>query len=119
MALGLGENEQEHAADEVAIMTMHQAKGLTAEAVVVVAAEDEYLPGDAVGSAVDDERRLLYVSLTRARHRLYITHCGRRLGRQAHTGSTPGRTRRTFSRFLRDADVVSQPGALYLSRIGA
>ena len=57
------------------IMTMHQAKGLSADAVFVVAAEDEYIPGRAAGDALGDEGRLLYVSATRARHYLYFTHC--------------------------------------------
>jgi superfamily I DNA/RNA helicase len=74
---------------------MHQAKGLSSEAVLVVASEDEYIPGRATGEAVDDERRLLYVSLTRARHYLYITHCERRTGAQTHTGRTPGTPSRT------------------------
>jgi len=39
---------------------MHKAKGLTAEAVIIVAAEDEYLPGRARREEdIGDERRLL------------------------------------------------------------
>lgn len=57
--------EQVRVEGKVNIMTMHQAKGLDADVVFVIAAEDEYIPGRAEGSQVDDERRLLYVSLTR------------------------------------------------------
>jgi DNA helicase-2/ATP-dependent DNA helicase PcrA len=93
--VSLADAEQEVEAGAVNIMTMHQAKGLSSEAVLVVASEDEYIPGRATGEAVDDERRLLYVSLTRARHYLYITHCERRTGAQTHTGRTPGTPSRT------------------------
>jgi len=51
--------EQEITEGKVNILTMHQAKGLTAEAVVVLAVEDEYLPGRAQGDQLGDERRLL------------------------------------------------------------
>ena len=48
-------------------MTMHKAKGLTAKAVIVMSAEDEPIPGNEVGGLrLEDERRLLYVSLSRA-----------------------------------------------------
>lgn len=100
--------EQELEQGKVNILTMHKAKGLTAEAVIVVAAEDEYLPGRAEGEAVDDERRLLYVSLTRAKHHLFITYCDRRTGAQQHTGSTSGEVHRSLTRFLTDAPIAPQ-----------
>jgi DNA helicase-2/ATP-dependent DNA helicase PcrA len=91
--------------DKVKIMTMHAAKGLTADAVIVAACENELVPGwpeDERGR--DDERRLLYVSLTRARHHLYLTFARTRTGQQAHRlqSPTPGLTSRTFTEFLRD-----------------
>jgi superfamily I DNA/RNA helicase len=64
-------------------MTMHKAKGLSASAVFVVGVEDEYIPGR---GEVDEERRLLYVSLTRARKYLFITYCKNRVGQQRHSG---------------------------------
>ena len=86
--------------DGVRIMTMHRAKGLTSNVVFVVAAEDEYLPGR---GNPDEERRLFYVSLTRAKHNLYVTYCSRRTGQQQRTGflrrNTPART---LTRFLTD-----------------
>jgi DNA helicase-2/ATP-dependent DNA helicase PcrA len=106
--------EQELDAGKVNILTMHKAKGLTAEAVIIVAAEDEYLPGRAEGEAIEDERRLLYVSLTRARHYLFITYCERRTGQQGHTGSNPGRLRRTLTRFLQGAPIAPVDGKCYV-----
>ena len=90
--------------NSVRIMTMHQAKGLTAKAVFVVAVEEEYIPGR---SNPDEERRLLYVSLTRARHYLFLTYCVYRYGQQQHTGykafDTP---RRNLSRFIKDLPII-------------
>jgi len=114
--VSLGEAEQERQAKAINIMTMHQAKGLTAEAVFIVAAEDEYIPGRAQGVAVEDERRLLYVSLTRARRYLYITHCHQRVGQQSHTGRNPNTQRRSLTRFLRGGPVSSQNGEEFIRR---
>lgn len=102
VGVSLGEFEQERPQeDAIAIMTMHQAKGLTAEAVFIVGAEREYIPGRAVaGGDIDDARRLLYVSMTRPRRFLYITFCAQRTGAQRHTGSDAGKRARHLSPFL-------------------
>lgn len=94
------EQELEHGV--INILTMHRAKGLSAKAVFIIAAEEELLPGRSVGKDIGDQRRLLYVSLTRAKHRLYITHCSRRYNRQQHTGSKKGQAQRHLTPFLRD-----------------
>jgi len=112
----LGEDlEQEREPGKVNILTMHKAKGLTAEAVVIAASEDEYIPGRQLdGPAFGDERRLLYVSLTRAKHRLYITYAGRRRGRQKYSGRTSGTEARTLTRFLRDSPVRAEDGRAFV-----
>jgi DNA helicase-2/ATP-dependent DNA helicase PcrA len=109
--------EQEIEIDKVNILTMHKAKGLTAEAVIVMATEDEYIPGRAEGEEIGDERRLLYVSLTRARHYLFITYCDRRTDRQRHTGRTFGNRNRTLTRFLQDAPMRPQPGMEFIVQL--
>jgi len=87
--------------DRVQIMTMHAAKGLTADAVIVAACEEELIPGTTEDRReLDDQRRLLYVSLTRARHVLLVTFARRRPGRQTHLVRAP--ERRTYTSFLRD-----------------
>jgi len=106
--------EQVRVEGRVNIMTMHQAKGLDADAVFIVAAEDEYIPGRAEDTSIDDERRLLYVSLTRARSYLYITHCTRRTGGQKHTGRNSGSETRTLTQFLSGGPLVSIPAEEYL-----
>ncbi len=120
-AINLSEKdiEQEIEKNKVNILTMHKAKGLTADAVIIVAAEDEYLPGPAIGEMVGDERRLLYVSLTRAKHYLFITYCNRRTGRQRYTGRTSGQVRRSLSRFLEDAPAPSHLGTGYIQNLQA
>lgn len=109
--------EQEIVKGKVNILTMHQAKGLTAKAVVILAVEDEYLPGRAQGDQLGDERRLLYVSLTRAEHHLFMTFCQRRTGRQQHTGRTGGKPQRTLTRFLQGAPVPPASGVDYVRRL--
>lgn len=96
------EIEQEVEGDGVNLLTMHQAKGLTYDVCFIVGLEDEYLPGRNADTSLDDERRLLYVSMTRARHKLYMTYCNKRIADQRHTGSNSGVENRNLTRFLRD-----------------
>ena len=97
--------EQETKENAVNILTMHQAKGLTFDVCFIVGAEDEFIPGRNTGDREGDERRLLYVSMTRARHNLYITFCNKRTGPQRHSGSNSGTEKRTLTRFLRDTKI--------------
>ena len=109
--------EQEIDTGAINILTMHKAKGLTAEAVIIAAAEDQYIPGRAQGDEIDDERRLLYVSLTRAKHHLFVTYCDRRTGQQRHTGRDSGKTARHLSQFLRDCIHDPKDGRAFIIRL--
>jgi len=109
--------EQELDPNSVNIMTMHRAKGLTAKAVIIIAVEDEYIPGRQTGEGVGDERRLLYVSISRARHFLVMTYCERRLRQQRHTGRDPGRLRRTLTRFLINGPVRPIIGSEFVEEL--
>lgn len=102
--------------EHVTITTMHGAKGLSADLVFVLQAEDEVIPDDLHGDALDEARRLLYVSLTRARKKLVIGHCARRTGPQRFVGQTEA-TRRTFTRFLRDYGLVATTTEDYLQEL--
>jgi ATP-dependent DNA helicase UvrD/PcrA len=65
----------------VSLMTLHSAKGLEFRAVVVAGLENGILPHFNSQGALEDveeERRLLYVGMTRARERLFLTCCRRR-----------------------------------------
>lgn len=59
----------------VRIMTLHAAKGLEADNVVIAGAADQFIPGDEQDnpSVVAEQRRLLYVAVTRARDSLIIS----------------------------------------------
>jgi len=116
LSVSMGDQEQEIDPEKVNILTMHRAKGLTANVVFLIGAEDEYIPGRQIGHEEWDARRLLYVSLTRAKHTLIITQCQRRTGRQAYTGSGAGQ-RRQLSRFLRDYPIVAEYGIDYLNSL--
>ncbi|MCE7891508.1 MAG: ATP-dependent DNA helicase, partial [Sorangiineae bacterium PRO1] len=102
----------------VSLMTVHAAKGLEFTTVLLTGLEEETFPYRGMDSdGIDDleeERRLAYVAVTRARERLYVTH--------AETRTLFGRTSyKSPSRFLRDLpdEAVSREGpprpAPYLS----
>jgi DNA helicase-2/ATP-dependent DNA helicase PcrA len=65
----------------VSLMTLHSAKGLEFRTVIVAGLEDGLLPhfnSKGVPENIEEERRLLYVGMTRAKERLYLTCCRRR-----------------------------------------
>ena len=68
-------------ADRITLLTLHAAKGLEFPAVFIVGCEDGVLPlrfGEADEKALAEERRLLFVGMTRARQRLILTHAKKR-----------------------------------------
>jgi DNA helicase-2/ATP-dependent DNA helicase PcrA len=75
-ALEAGDNQAQAGADAIQLMTVHSAKGLEFEAVFITGLEEGLFPhenslSDADG--VEEERRLMYVAITRARKRLYLS----------------------------------------------
>ncbi len=69
-------------AESLVMMTVHAAKGLEFDNVFLVGLEDGIFPMEAARHSTDEmeeERRLCYVALTRARKRLYISAASRRL----------------------------------------
>ena len=94
------------APDAVCVSTMHAAKGLEWPVVHVAGLEEGLVPiaGAGRGRALDEERRLLYVALTRARRRLQLSWA-----RERSTGGGP-RQRRPC-RWLSDLAEVGDAGA--------
>jgi len=65
----------------VRLMTVHTAKGLEFPVVVIAGCEDDIIPhinSRDDESGLEEERRLFYVALTRARRRVYLLHAARR-----------------------------------------
>lgn len=82
------QNFYDERADAVALLTIHASKGLEFERVFLLAAEDGILPRlpkkprPAVSPAyLDEERRLFYVAVTRAKSQLDVLHARKRGGR--------------------------------------
>lgn len=69
---------------KVNLMTMHAAKGLEFEVVFIAGCEDGIVPHARSleeGGNLEEERRLFYVAVTRARQKLFISSCNRRRNR--------------------------------------
>ena len=85
--------------DYVVLMTLHSAKGLEFDNVFLVGLEENVFPGSQTiyggDKEIEEERRLAYVGITRAKKKLYITHTYTRM----LFGST---NRNTPSRFLKE-----------------
>ncbi len=101
--------EEYNDADDAAVMmTMHSAKGLEFPHVFIVGMEDGLFPGiRAIGDAeeMEEERRLCYVAITRAKQTLTISHAKQRM--------LYGRTNAALpSRFLREIpeDIIQRKG---------
>ncbi len=69
-------DSQEGAEKGIHLMTIHQAKGLEFQAVIVIGLEHGVLPSIRTNrqSEADEERRLMFVAITRAKHYLYLSH---------------------------------------------
>jgi len=95
-ALESGEHQAGEGADAVQLMTVHSAKGLEFHVVFITGLEEGLFPHESSVTEEDgleEERRLMYVAITRARTRLYLT--------LSHTRMLHGQTRyNVASRFL-------------------
>jgi DNA helicase-2/ATP-dependent DNA helicase PcrA len=82
------------AEETVALMTLHNAKGLEYRAVIITGLEDGLLPHYSSLEALDEleeERRLFYVGLTRAREKLYLFSAANRMRFGSWIGNAPSR----------------------------
>jgi DNA helicase II / ATP-dependent DNA helicase PcrA len=75
-ALEAGDHQAEAGADALQLMTVHSAKGLEFHAVFISGMEEGLFPHEnsiTEDDGLEEERRLMYVALTRARRRLYLS----------------------------------------------
>ena len=80
----------------VGLLTFHSAKGMEFDTVFIIDASEDYTPywQAAKSAEIEEERRMFYVALTRAKNRLFVLHAEDRFGKK-----------REPSRFIREAKL--------------
>ncbi|KFB69857.1 UvrD-helicase domain-containing protein [Candidatus Accumulibacter vicinus] len=81
-SLEAGEHQAGEGEEAVQLMTVHAAKGLEFDVVFITGLEQGLFPHENAAQerdGLEEERRLMYVALTRARRRLYLSHAQTRL----------------------------------------
>ncbi|MBF0109700.1 MAG: UvrD-helicase domain-containing protein [Magnetococcales bacterium] len=110
-------DESRTVVDGVVISTLHAAKGLEFPVVFLVGMEEGLLPHklalDENPAGVEEERRLAYVGMTRAKERLYLSHARQRYTYNRNEPALP-------SRFLRELpeEIIEIRGLRVASRHG-
>ncbi len=93
-------DESEDATNRIALMTVHSAKGLEFPYVYVVGLEENLFPSGgsfAPMLEIEEERRLFYVAVTRAKKMVWLTFATQRMRNGKHESNSP-------SRFLKEID---------------
>ncbi|MDR3477638.1 MAG: ATP-dependent helicase [Gammaproteobacteria bacterium] len=98
----------------IRFMTMQSSKGLTARATFVVGVDNDLVPRPE--QHLDEERRLLYVAMTRSQEILIMTWANQRKGPQARSGRT-NTARRNYSEFLQNGPIDTQDGQSFIDSI--
>jgi DNA helicase-2/ATP-dependent DNA helicase PcrA len=81
-ALEAGDNQAQAGQDAIQLMTVHASKGLEFDCVFITGIEESLFPHENSMSdheGLEEERRLMYVAITRARKRLYLSHSQTRM----------------------------------------
>ncbi len=81
-SLEAGDAQAQAGQDALQLMTVHSAKGLEFDAVFITGLEEGLFPHESSSkehAGVDEERRLMYVAITRARKRLYMSFTQQRM----------------------------------------
>ena len=99
--------DEEDARNRIALMTAHSAKGLEFPYVFVAGMEENLFPSGGMLSSptdIEEERRLFYVAITRAKEAVYLSYAQTRMRNGKHESNSP-------SRFLREIDpsFISNP----------
>ncbi|MCA9712062.1 MAG: ATP-dependent helicase, partial [Myxococcales bacterium] len=92
--------KDEGPAGQVTLATLHSAKGLEWDHVFIIGVEEGTMPhrrvaspraSDAIAGDLEEERRLFYVGITRAREQLWLTRSGGRIDRGREIAKPPSR----------------------------
>ncbi|MFW6172980.1 MAG: 3'-5' exonuclease, partial [Elusimicrobiota bacterium] len=121
--IALVSSADKEAKDAVSLMTIHAAKGLEFPIVFIVGVEENILPhelslrdgnakdkkndtgGEFYFQAVEEERRVFYVGITRAEKRLFLSSC---LSRTERRGGSVWQRPSSPSRFLKEINLLSE-----------
>jgi DNA helicase-2/ATP-dependent DNA helicase PcrA len=123
ITLDTKDDQGDGGADQVTLVTLHGAKGLEFPVVFLVGCEEELLPHkrtlypdgpDVLAADVDlgEERRLMYVGITRARELMYLTRARQRTMRAAAQHRSPSRFLAEIPAALYDARESSAPSTV-------
>jgi superfamily I DNA/RNA helicase len=131
-ALTMGfDADKEDGADLVTLSTLHGSKGLEFDAVFLIGCEEGYLPHartldaravdtvDRGGQDIEEERRLFYVGVTRARVRLVLSRAQARLVRGKSMPRTPSRFLLDVPAELLDLEEISDEAPTTASEAAA
>ncbi len=111
-------DQLDESSDCVTLMTMHSAKGLEFPTVFIAGAEEGIFPGSrAIGDPeeIEEERRLCYVAVTRAKKKLYITGARQRMMMGRTSSNMPSRFIREIPDDCTDAPAVSSTPLGYIN----
>ena len=100
-------SQDEDSMNKIALMTAHSAKGLEFPYVFVAGLEENLFPSGGMLASLNDieeERRLMYVAMTRAKTGLYLSFASTRMRNGKHESNSP-------SRFIKEIDpeYISNP----------
>ncbi len=102
----LEQQQEEENTNKVNLMTLHAAKGLEFDFVYIIGVEEDILPhrNSIASETIEEERRVMYVGITRARHELTLMYAQKRRAGKEYRQTTP-------SRFLDElpADHIDYP----------
>lgn len=114
VALITDADSDDAATEKVRLMTIHSSKGLEFEHIYIVGVEDETFPGQQSiynPKELEEERRLMYVAITRAKRSVTMSYCLSRFLYGQHKDCHP-------SRFIADIDsaYISRPENMNIDR---
>jgi DNA helicase-2/ATP-dependent DNA helicase PcrA len=104
---GVDMEDDEDTNNKIALMTVHSAKGLEFPYVIVSGLEENLFPSSGMLGApneIEEERRLFYVAITRAKKSVLLSYANTRMRNGKHESNSP-------SRFIREIDprYISNP----------